>query len=431
MAISYKNWSGSVEFNPATILAPTSEAEIQQLVQESQKSGRKIRLIGSGHSFTPLIRTGQTLVSLDKYQGLESVDKENKRATALAGTKLRFLGEKLFEQGLAQENMGDIDVQSIAGAISTGTHGTGANLQTIAAQVHSLNLVTGTGEILHCSETENHDIFKAAQISLGSLGIISKVELNLQPTYKLKYSSDKATLSEALAKLDQHNQNRNFEMYWFPYTETVQFKTTNITEEEPRGNKGFGKWFDEMFMENGLFAVLSTASRYIPGAYKSVSKLSAWGVSKGTKSDYSHKIYATQRFVKFQEMEYNIPAQHFQECLLEVKHTIEKENFRVHFPLELRFAKADDIWLSPAYGRDSAYIAAHMYKGMPHKPYFNALEKIFRKYEGRPHWGKMHTLTAKALAKSYPKWEEFHQIRKQLDPKGIFMNDYLGSIFEG
>lgn len=428
MAQSYQNWSGSVQFQPQQISTPSSEEEIIEVVKNANHHHQRIRLVGSGHSFTPLIHTSDTLMSLDNWQGVIHADLEQRRAIAKAGTKLRTLGELLHQNGMAMENLGDIDVQSIAGAISTSTHGTGVTFGTIATQVVGLTLVTGRGDILHCSETENADLFKAAQISLGSLGIITRLELRVMPSYKLQYTSGKADFEQTLGKLDEYNQNRHFELYWFPYTNTVQTKVTNITQEKPHGNSGFGKWFNEMFMENTLFGFLSGISRHL-GAYKMVSKLSAWGVGAGTKVDYSHKVFATKRLVRFHEMEYNIPAEHFKDCIREVKKTLEGQNHKVHFPLELRWAKGDDIWLSPAHNRDSAYIAVHMYKGMPYRPYFQAMEAIFRKYQGRPHWGKMHTLTAKELAPLYPKWNEFHQMRRECDPNGVFMNDYLKGVF--
>lgn len=428
MSYKVKNWSGSVSFLPESVKMPSSVEEIQSIVKDAADSGKSVRLIGSGHSFTRLIETGNVLVSLDNFQGVVSVDKEKNRAVAKAGTKLKALGEMLFENGLAMENLGDIDVQSVAGAISTSTHGTGVNFGTIATQVVSMELVTGTGEIIQCSESENPEIFKAAQISLGSIGVITKMEIQCVPTYKLKYQSGKKKLQETLDKLDQYNQNRNFELYWFPYTDTVQTKVSNETTEPDKGD-GFGSWFNEMVMENGLFWVLSKMSKYIPGMYKPVSKLSAWGVPATTKIGASHRVYATKRLVRFHEMEYNIPAENFKECLAEVKACIEKENFKVHFPLELRFAKQDDIWLSPAYGRDSAYIAVHMYRGMPYQEYFSAMENIFKKYNGRPHWGKRHFQTPEYLSQTYPKWEDFHRVRKELDPKGIFLNKYLRSVF--
>lgn len=420
----WQNWSGSVRFQPAEIAYPKSEAEVQELVRKANEEGGRIRVVGAGHSFSALFATDQILVSLDHWTGMLSVDKEKQEAVVKAGTRLKDLGEQLFAHGLAMENLGDIDVQSIAGAISTGTHGTGVNLGTIATQVISLTLVTASGELLHLDPVSSPDQFRAAQVSLGALGIVTRIGLRLEKAYKLKYSSGKSTLTQTLDNLDAFkNDHRNFEYYFFPHTETVQTKVMDKTEEPDKGG-GVGAWFNDIFLENGVFWILSRISRHL-GAYKFACRLSAWGVGTGTKVAWSHRVFATARLVRFQEMEYNIPAEHFEAVMREIEETIRKDDHRVHFPIECRWVKGDDIWLSPAYGRDSAYIAVHMYRGMPYKKYFAAMEDIFKRHEGRPHWGKMHTLNKKDLALRYPKWMDFLRLREELDPKGTFLNGYL------
>lgn len=425
----WTNWSGEVKCHPKEILFPFSEKEISDIVKRAATSGLCVRVVGTGHSFTPVVATDDVLISLDNFQGIEKVDKDNRLVTIRSGTKLKMLGELLFSHGFAQENMGDINAQSIAGAISTGTHGTGINFGSISTQVAALTLVTGTGGTLECSEKQNTELFKAAQVSIGTLGIITKVTLRVVPAFKLKYSSSKEALGKCLNKLEHYKTGtRNFEFYWFPYTETVQVKLLNETKEEVSGGNIF-KPFNDYVLENGLFYLLSEWCRIFPSACSGVSAISAWGVSTGIVKNYSHKIFATPRLVKFNEMEYNIPAKHFTAAISEIKEQIEKQKIKVHFPVECRFAKGDDIWLSPAYGRESAYIAVHMYKGMPFREYFAMVENIFKKYEGRPHWGKMHTQSAKELSQSYPKWEEFSKLRRELDPKGVFMNEHLKKIF--
>ena len=427
---TWSNWSGSVQCNPKEILKPSSIEEIQSIVKRCSEKKSNIRVVGSGHSFTSLVSTNDTLISLDNYQGLENVDKEKKQAVIRAGTKLKALGELLLSNGLAQINLGDIDVQSIAGAASTGTHGTGVTFGSVATQIVELTLVTAKGDVVVCSETENKEIFKAAQVSIGALGIVVKVKLQCVPAYKLKYIRQKMNLDDCLNNLEKYKtENRNFEFYWFPHTNTIQAKTLNETNEEPI-KATFIKYFNDMVMENGAFKVLSELSRIFPAFSKTVSKISAAGVSGGMDINHSNRIYATPRLVKFQEMEYNLPAEHGIQILNEIRDCINKNNFRVHFPIEVRWVKGDDIYLSPAYQRDSIYIAVHMYKGMEYRTYFDAIEAIFKKYNGRPHWGKMHTLTTNELSQRYPKWNEFQAIRKQLDPDGLFMSDYLKKLME-
>ncbi|MDP1744242.1 MAG: D-arabinono-1,4-lactone oxidase [Bacteroidota bacterium] len=425
---NWSNWSGSVQCAPKEIQKPASQEEIQTIIRNCVEQKSTIRMVGSGHSFTELVGTQGTIISLDLLQGLENIDTEKKVATVLAGTKLKSLGELLLSNDLAQKNLGDIDVQSIAGAASTGTHGTGVTLGSVSTQILEITLITAKGEIMVCSENQNKDIFKAAQVSLGTLGIITKIKLQLVPAYKLKYVKGKTSLDECLNNLEKYkNENRNFEFYWFPHTNIIQTKTLNITEEEPM-KSSFMKYFNDMVLENGAFKVLSELCRLFPSLCKRVSKISAAAVSTGVDINYSTKIYATPRLVKFQEMEYNLPAEKAVEALNEMRECINAANFKVHFPIEVRFVKADDMYLSPAYQRDSVYIAVHMYKGMEYKTYFDAMETIFKKYNGRPHWGKMHTRTAKELSQLYPMWNKFQEVRNQLDPNGLFMNDYLKKL---
>ncbi len=425
----WSNWSGMVVCEPSEIHFPTSEEEVVKIVQQAAEAKTRIRIVGTGHSFSHLVYTNDILISLDKLKGLIDVDKEKGEATVWAGTEIKELGALLFEHGLAQENLGDIDVQSIAGATATGTHGTGVAFGNIATQVIGLTLVTGTGEVLNISDTENPALFKAAQISLGVLGVIIKIKLKCLPAYNLEIKLVKSTFNETIEKLDHYNQeNRNFEFYNFPYSETTQLRITNLTKKPP-AKDGFKRYFNDVVMENGVFWVMCEFSKLFPTQSHKVSKLVAAGAVTTTKVNNSHKIFATVRNVRFNEMEYNVPADDYKMVIKDIKKRIEQRKYQVHFPIENRFVKGDDIWLSPAYDRDSAYIAVHMYKGMEYKRYFREMEEIFMAYGGRPHWGKMHYQTAESLETRYPKWEAFHKVRKQLDPEGIFLNDYLKRMF--
>ena len=425
----WSNWSGSVKSEPRQISTPRSIDELAGMIKEFGHTGRHVRVVGAGHSFTPLVQTKDVLISLDRMQGIESVDTGARTAIVLGGTKLKYLGETLFDYGMAQENLGDIDVQSIAGAISTGTHGTGTDFGTIATQVEGLTLITATGEILECSPTHNADIFKAAQVSLGTLGVIARVKLRLVPAQRLHYHAVSKKLSDCLTHLDQYKQeNSHFEFFWFPYTDGVQAKFLNETEQPVSKSNLWGD-FNKIVLENGVYWLLSEACRHFPRLCKTVCQISAQSIASIDEVNYSHRLFATPRLVRFQEMEYNIPSQYMRVVLDEIRDCIEKYQFQVNFPVECRFVRADDIWLSPAYQRDSAYIAVHMYRGMPYQDYFKHIEAIFRAYDGRPHWGKMHTRTASELETLYPRWHDFRRIRAELDPQGIFLNDYLRALF--
>lgn len=424
-----KNWAGNVIWNPSEIAYPSSQEEIQQLVLKAANDRKKIRVLGTGHSFTALCQTEDTLVSLDKYQGLITVDTGKMQATVKGGTKLNHLGDLLFKEGMAMENLGDIDVQSIAGTISTGTHGTGASFGTISTQVIALQFVNGKGEIISCSETENRELFKAAQVSMGALGIITQITLQCVPLYKLGVEMKAAPLEDVLANLQAHlDDNRNFEFFWLPYTNKVATKTSNIEATSEVDKISFFNYWSEYIIENYLFMGICEFGKWFPSKTQAISKLTANLISDSKKTAFSHKIYATPRLVKFREMEYNVPADAYQEVMKDVIKTVNSGKFDVHFPIENRWVKGDDILMSPANGRDSAYIACHVYSNKDCKPYFKALEDIFRAYDGRPHWGKMNTLSPAVIADMYPEFSTFMKHRSEQDPDNIFVSQYMKQL---
>ncbi|GIO34808.1 MULTISPECIES: D-arabinono-1,4-lactone oxidase [Paenibacillus] len=425
----WKNWSGAVRSTPKHIVYPAAVDDIMSLVRSCAKEGKGIRVIGAGHSFTPLVRTDDVLLSLDHLAGVEPVDESSRSVWIWAGTRLRDISEALHRQGWAQENLGDIDIQSIGGAIGTGTHGTGIRFGSLSTQLLEAQVITASGELLTCSEEENRELFKALQVSLGMLGIVVKVRIRVVPRTVLHYKSMRLTVDECFGRLAEFRDDHDhFEFFWFPHTDTVQVKLLDETDETPSESR-FWQQANQLVMENAFFGMLSAGCRILPGLCKPVSRLSARFVPTGEDTAYSHELFATQRLVRFNEMEYSVPAEKMEEVVREIRAKVAAEKHAVHFPVECRYVKGDDIWLSPACGRDSAYIAVHMYKGMEHRTYFRDIEDIFRRYDGRPHWGKMHTRTAEELSGLYPKWDAFQEIRRQLDPLGIFQNDYLKKLF--
>ena len=426
----FKNWSESVCCEPSKWYTPHNLQELIHIVQQANQNRWTLRVVGAGHSFTPLVATGDILVSLEHFQGIDSIDRDNDYVTVWGGSNLKVLGEQLWEQGYAMENLGDINKQSIAGAISTGTHGTGIEFGNLSSQVVGITLVQANGNLLELNETDHPGLFQAAQVSLGMLGIIVKVTLRVLPKYNLVAKSYRVSLETCLEELDQlRESHRNFEFYWFPYTDVVQVKAFDLDDGQTQTTGMQQTMFKKLVIENGLFWVMSEVSRIVPQTAKSVSAISALGVPVGSEMKASHEMYATPRLVKFQEMEYAVPIEKLPNILRMIDDVIRREKYAVHFPLECRFVKSDNIWLSPSYERDSAYIAVHMYKGMKFSPYFRALEEIFKQNEGRPHWGKMHTLNQEELLKRYPKMKDFMIYRKQLDEHGIFMNEYMKSLF--
>lgn len=427
--VVWKNWSHSVVARPKKIAKPKTLQQLITIVKQCAENNMSIRVVGAGHSFSPLVATSEVLLSLNHLSGIDHVNQEERLVTFWAGTKLKDAGKMLDEHGLAMENLGDINEQSIAGAISTGTHGTGVQFKSISNQVEGLTLLTARGELLEINRKENEAYFEAARLSLGMLGIIVKVTLKVVPAYILHAKSFRRSLAEGFSQLTTWKEkNRNFEFFWFPFTDIIQVKTLNEVDNqfEPFYRQPF---FSKVVMENGVFKVLSEISRNIPGTSKLVSQISALGIPTGESFNKSYLQYVTPRLVKFNEMEYSIPEEHLETVILEFDRLINRENISVHFPIECRFVKGDTIWLSPSYERNSAYVGIHMYKGMEFDRYFNIAEEIFLHYDGRPHWGKMHSLTYEQLKETYPKLDDFLQIRNELDPNGLFLNEYLRSLF--
>jgi FAD-linked oxidoreductase len=426
----WSNWSGSVKCSPDEVLKPRTIDELTKMVGEYGRAGHHMRVVGSGHSFTPVVQSNDILLSMEEMQGIESIDAERGSVTVLGGTVLKNLGNLLFEHKLAQENLGDIDVQCISGAISTGTHGTGTRFGTLSTQVEGFTLVTAAGEILECSPDREPDLFKAAQVSLGTLGVIAKVKLRVVPAKRLHYQGQRKKLADCLANLEQYRQeNSHFEFLWIPYTGGVQAKFLNETTEPVSKSTIWGN-FNKVVLENYVYWLLSESCRLFPNLCKTVCNISAQSIATIDEVNYSHRLFTTPRMVRFQEIEYNIPAEHAVAVINEIQKCIQQHQFQVHFPIECRFVHSDDIWLSPAYERESAYIAVHMYRGMPYRTYFYYIEEIFKRYQGRPHWGKMHTRTTGELAELYPRWHDFRRVRAELDPRGVFLNSYLRDLFD-
>ena len=424
----WRNWSGAVRFTPKTIAAPASMAELQSLVRSVAARGGQLRVAGSGHSFTPLVQTDDTLLTLANMSGIDRIDGHIARIQA--GTQLKPLGLELSKRGFGMTNLGDINKQALAGAVSTGTHGTGLALGSISTQVRGMDLVLASGEAVRCSATENAEIFDAARVSVGALGVIAALDLELQPAYRLKLIKRAMDLDDCLAQApDLARLYRHFEFYWIPHTRQTLVKLMDWTAE-PESARAMTT-ASELIIENGAFGLVSMLARANPGWAPGIARFMA----RVTKSDEStmvadcHRAFSTARLVHFQEMEYELPVERGPDALRELAEHVQRKQVAVHFPVEYRYVAADDIWLSPFYQRDSVAISVHQYVGMAHQEYFAAAEAIFRNHGGRPHWGKMHSLAARELAELYPRWSDFHRLRKQLDPKGMFSNPLLRRWF--
>lgn len=425
----WKNWSGYVECAQTPVLAPDSGAQLAQVLADAARDGKPLRVAGAGHSFSPLVASDGVIVSLDKLQGVVDVDTSTNVARVHAGTRLYALGAALAQRGLAMENLGDINVQSIAGATSTGTHGTGIGFGNLATQIAALKFVTADGREVVASPHENPELFAGGRIGLGSLGVLTEISLCLVPAFRLKLERGKMELEDCLAQADALvAANRQFEFYWLPHTESVLTKKWNITDA-PVDEMGFGRWVSDVLLENTAFGALCKLGKAAPSLCPSLSRFCAGMLSHSEQVDASWSMLSTVRSVRFNEMEWSVPAQRGADALREIKALVARREFPLMFPLEYRWVKGDDIWLSPNHGRDSVHISVHQYVGMPFERYFDAVQAICLNHGGRPHWGKVHSLKAAQLSRLYPRWDDFLALREKMDPDGRFLTPYLRGLF--
>ncbi|WUJ75724.1 FAD-binding protein [Kribbella soli] len=429
---TWRNWSGTESATGIETLRPGSTDELAAAVKSAAEQGKKLKAVGSGHSFTGCSVPQQVMIRLDGLSSITHADKDSGRVTVGAGTDLRKLNAGLAAFDLAMANLGDIDKQTISGAISTGTHGTGAGLGGLATQVVALDLVTADGSVLHCSAEENPDVFAAARVSVGALGVISSLTLHCVPAFLLRAQEMPLPLADVLDGFNElADGNDHFEFYWFPHTDIALTKRNNRVaagvDASPVGR--IRGWVDDELLSNKVFELTNRLAVRRPGMVPRINQLASRALSAREYVDSSYKVFCSERNVIFRESEYAVPREHVVEVIRRLRDWIETSGSRIPFPIEVRVAAPDDIWLSTASGRETAYIAIHQYHRLPHDPYFQAFEKIVAEYDGRPHWGKLHTLTATELQERYPHFDDFLAVRDRLDPQRIFENRYTRQVF--
>ncbi|HUF33223.1 MAG TPA: D-arabinono-1,4-lactone oxidase [Acidimicrobiales bacterium] len=431
----WSNWAGNQQASPASVHLPATEDELAGVVKGAAAEGEHVKVVGSGHSFTGAALTDGRMVRLDHYDRVLEVDKGTGRVTVEAGITLSALCEALDAEGLALENMGDIAYQTISGATATSTHGTGTRLGTLATQIRALRLVTGDGSVISCSEQEQPEVFAAARAGLGAMGAVSTVTLQTVPAFDLHAVEEPLRLDAVLEAIDDHADGADhFELYWVPHTGWALTKTNNRTDR-PRAPRGRWQAFrDDVLLSNVAFGTLCRFGRLRPSA---IPRLMRALPSTGRVEyvDRSDRVFTSPRYVHFYEMEYAIPRAHAADAVRAVQDYVKRSGLYISFPVEVRFVAADDIPLSTASGRDTCYIAVHVYRGMEYTQYFTAVESIMDELGGRPHWGKLHFQTAETLAPRYPQWGAFQAARRRTDPEGVFENDYtrrvLGPVSTG
>ncbi|WP_371676298.1 D-arabinono-1,4-lactone oxidase [Streptomyces sp. NBC_01276] len=426
---TWHNWAGNIAATPARVVSPASVGELQEAVRRAAEEGLRVKAVGTGHSFTAAAATDGVLVRPQALAGILSVDRAAGTVTVAAGTVLKDLNLALAAQGLSLTNMGDIMEQTVSGATSTGTHGTGRDSASIAAQIRGLELVTADGRVLACSEKENPEVFAAARLGIGALGIVTAITFAVEPLFFLTAREEPMGFDRVTAEFDQHvAENEHFEFYWFPHTGNCNTKRNNRSQGPAAPPGAVSAWVEDELLSNGVFQAVNSLGRAVPAAVPTIARVASRALSARTYTDIPYKVFTSPRRVRFVEMEYALPRERLVEALRELKAMVDRSPLRISFPVEVRTAPADDITLSTASGRESAYIAVHMYKGTPYQAYFTAAERIFTAHGGRPHWGKVHTRDAEYLAGVYPRFGEFTALRDRLDPDRVFGNDYLRRV---
>ena len=428
---TWTNWAETTTAHLAGIAQPSTVDELRAAVAGAARDGMRVKPIGAGHSFTAIGQTSGIQIRMSNLAGVLRADVPSGLVTVLAGTRLHELNETLWHLGLSMTNLGDIDVQTVSGAIATGTHGTGARFGGIATQVRGLQIVTADGTLLECSADENAELLAAARVGLGALGVIATVTLQCEPAFALAASESPATLDEVLDGLEENvDGNDHFEFFWFPHTRRVLTKRNNRvlpgTRLEPISRMRHK--IDDEFLSNTVFDAINKVTSRRPSLIPRANAFAARALSARDYIDRSYRVFASPRTVKFREMEYAVPRAAVPQVLAEIEAYLARSGEQTGFPVEVRFAAADDIPLSTAYGRESGYIAVHEYIRRDYERYFHAVEAIARDVGGRPHWGKLHWRDAGSLRAAYPKFDDFVALRDKLDPDRVFGNEYLAKV---
>ena len=427
--MQFTNWMGNVTSSPLSISYPTTEIDVVQIVQRAVAAGHRVRVVGSGHSWTPLVATDETLVSLDNMQGIIAINASKQTARVKAGTKIRTLAQGLLAQGWSLENFGDIDRQSIVGAMITGTHGTGLTFGCLATQAVAFRLVTASGAIIEVNKSEDAPLFRHVQISLGLLGIVTEVTLRIVPAHRLHVVRRRAQLEDVLCDLGAYLTNRHFQMYWFPGTQSVLTESMNMTDR-PVNHGGIRRWFhDDVQGKYAPWTICQLVAR-VPELAGWFSRLSGRTIRGSEFSDVNYQILVSERPIKFYDMEYSFPLSRFGDVIRCMQAAMKEKGLTENFPTVCRFTQSDDISLSPANGRDSAHISVHSCGQRPYPHYLAEMERVFSEFGGRPHWAKFHSQGLPELLRLFPQLNSFLTVRSQMDPDGRFFNSYLRDLLE-
>jgi len=428
-APAWRSWSGLAVARPARVQSPTDAHDVARAVLAARDQGLGVKMVGTGHSFTDVAVADGLMLRPDRMVGVRSVDRVAHTVTVLAGTPLHLLNARLADLGLALNNMGDIDRQTVAGAISTGTHGSGGRWSSLSAQVAALELVTGDGAVSTVSADDDPDLFAVARLGLGAFGVLTAVTFHVEPAFLIEAVESPMAFDEVVGRFDDLvEEHHHVDIHWFPYTDRALSKRNDRTSGPARPLSRMRAWVDDDLLSNRVFGLTNRIGNAAPRVVPTLNRVASRALSPRTYVDAAPKVFISERLVRFREMEYAVPRAAGMAALVEARRVMDRGRWPISFPVEIRFGRADEVWLSTAYDRDSVYLAFHVNAQTDHTDYFREVEKVMRDHDGRPHWGKLHTRTAEDLAPAYPRWADVRRVRDRVDPDRLFANRYLDRV---
>lgn len=427
---AWRNWAGNHQAVATAVARPADSGELATVVGSAAADGHRVKAVGSGHSFTPAAATSGIRVELSAMSGIAGVDVAARTVRVRAGTTLSALNAELAAHGMALPNLGDIDAQTISGALATGTHGTGAGFGCLSTFVAELEVVTGKGEVVRCSPEQDADLFQAARVGVGAVGIVTELTLRCVDAFVLLADERPEPLADVMATVEERVvTNDHFEFYWMPYTERTLTKSNNRVDTDSAPRSRLSAWFNDDLLENTVIGGVCRLCRAAPTLAPALLRTTARFFSPRRYTERSDVVFTSPRRVRFVEMEYGMPREALGEAFTALRRLLDGLAYPVALPVEVRFTAADDIWLSHGFGRDNVYVAIHQFVGMPYEDYFRGFESICSALGGRPHWGKMHYRNAESLRPAYPRFDDFLAVRDTVDPTRVFANDYTTQIF--
>ncbi|WP_461022238.1 D-arabinono-1,4-lactone oxidase [Thalassiella azotivora] len=429
----WTTWGRTARALPVREAHPATAGDVAAELVGAAREGLRVKAVGSGHSFTPVAVTDGVLLRMDRLSGVVAADPSTGLVRVRAGTPLHRLGAELDALGLAMTNLGDIDRQTISGAVSTGTHGTGARFGGLATQVVAAQVVLPDGSVVDCSPAHEPELFAVARLGLGAFGVLTELTVQCVPAFDLHAREEPGRLDDVLERLDDLvDGSDHCEFYWFPHTDRVQLKVNTrlpAGSATPDGRaRRLRRWVDDEVLSNAVFAATNRLCAGAPGAVPTVNAVAARALTAREYTAPSPQVFTAPRRVRFRESEYAVPRESVADVVTELRRAVDASALRVSFPVEVRFAAADDVWLSTAHGRESAYVAVHQHVLGEHEEYVALFERVVRDVGGRPHWGKLHSMDAASLAPLYPRFADALAVRDRVDPGRVLGNAYLSRV---